>query len=130
MGAAFLTHEEIHYVWTEDPSMGSFISFEGKVRNHSSNGNVVAIEYTAYEDLALSNLKNIIQDTEAMYQVRVDVVHRLGVVPVGQTALLVAVISPHRKEGFLAVQKVVDRIKEEVPIWKKEILEDGRGVWI
>jgi len=110
----------------EDPNMGSFIVFQGKVRNHSENGEVQAIEYSAYEELALSQLRKIVQETEEKYSVTVYAAHRIGRLIVGETALVVATLSSHRQEGFLATMEIIDRIKKEVPIWKKEILTDGR----
>jgi molybdopterin synthase catalytic subunit len=125
-----LTQEEILIPDMADPSMGSLIIFEGRVRNHSENGEVVAIEYSAYEELASQQLLKIKEETEKKFHVTLFIKHRIGTVRVGETALVVAAMSEHRNEGFSAVMEAVDRIKREVPIWKKEILSDGRGVWI
>lgn len=130
MEKAILTKEELQLPVLEDPAMGSFIVFKGKVRSHSQNGEVEAIEYSAYEELALSQLEKIIREVEEKYKVALYVAHRIGRLTVGETALMVATLSPHRQEGFLATMEVIDRIKNEVPIWKKEILTDGRAVWL
>ena len=130
MGKAIITKEPLAVPTMEDPNIGSFIVFQGKVRNHSENGEVQAIEYSAYEELALSQLGKIVQETEEKYNVTVYAAHRIGRLVVGETALVVATLSPHRQEGFLATMEIIDRIKKEVPIWKKEILTDGRAVWL
>lgn len=130
MEKAILTKEELELPALEDPAMGSFIVFKGKVRSHSQNGEVEAIEYSAYEELALSQLEKIIREVEEKYKVALYVAHRIGRLTVGETALMVATLSTHRQEGFLATMEVIDRIKSEVPIWKKEILTDGRAVWL
>lgn len=130
MEKAILSKEELQLPVLEDPTMGSFIVFQGKVRSHSQNGEVEAIEYSAYEELALSQLEKIVREVEEKYKVTVYAAHRIGRLTVGETALVVATLSPHRQEGFLATMEVIDRIKSEVPIWKKEILTDGRAVWL
>jgi len=130
LGKAIITKEPLAVPTMEDPNIGSFIVFQGKVRNHSENGEVQAIEYSAYEELALSQLGKIVQETEEKYNVTVYAAHRIGRLVVGETALVVATLSPHRQEGFLATMEIIDRIKKEVPIWKKEILTDGRAVWL
>lgn len=130
MGKAIITKDPLAVPTMEDPNMGSFIVFQGKVRNHSENGEVQAIEYSAYEELALSQLRKIVQETEEKYSVTVYAAHRIGRLIVGETPLVVATLSSHRQEGFLATMEIIDRIKKEVPIWKKEILTDGRAVWL
>ncbi len=130
MEKAIITKDPLAVPTMEDPNMGSFIVFQGKVRNHSENGEVQAIEYSAYEELALSQLRKIVQETEEKYSVTVYAAHRIGKLIVGETALVVATLSSHRQEGFLATMEIIDRIKKEVPIWKKEILTDGRAVWL
>jgi molybdopterin synthase catalytic subunit len=76
--------------------------------------------------MALKKLEEVRQEMRAEFGIDdVAIAHRIGPVDIGQISLVVAVASPHRKEAFLACHKVVDRVKEIVPIWKKEVFEDG-----
>lgn len=105
---------------------GAVVTFLGTTRNYSEGKRVVKLEYEAYEDMALKKLEEIRQEMRAEFEVEdIAIAHRIGPVDIGQISLVVAVASPHRKEAFLACHQVVDRIKEIVPIWKKEVFEDG-----
>jgi len=96
---AIITKDPLAVPTMEDPNMGSFIVFQGKVRNHSENGEVQAIEYSAYEELALSQLRKIVQETEEKYSVTVYAAHRIGKLIVGETALVVATLRPTDKRA-------------------------------
>ncbi|NPV89060.1 molybdenum cofactor biosynthesis protein MoaE [Coprothermobacteraceae bacterium] len=109
---------------------GALVTFHGVVRSKSKNGVVVAIEYSAYRELAYKQMYRIWSEVQEKYGVRLYLAHRVGKLNVGETAMLVAATSEHREEAFSAVMETIDRVKKEVPIWKKEILEDGRSVWI
>ncbi len=105
---------------------GAVVTFLGTTRNYSEGKRVVKLEYEAYEDMALKKLEEIRQEMQAEFGVEdIAIAHRIGPVDIGQISLVVAVASPHRKEAFFACHKVVDRVKEIVPIWKKEVFEDG-----
>ncbi len=105
---------------------GAVVTFLGTTRIYSEGKRVVKLEYEAYEDMALRKLEEIRQEMRAEFGVEdVAIAHRIGPVDIGQISLVVAVASPHRKEAFFACHKVVDRVKEIVPIWKKEVFEDG-----
>ena len=105
---------------------GAVVTFLGTTRNYSEGKRVVKLEYEAYEDMALKKLEEILQEMQAEFGVEdIAIAHRIGPVDIGQISLVVAVASPHRKEAFFACHKVVDRVKEIVPIWKKEVFEDG-----
>jgi molybdopterin synthase catalytic subunit len=105
---------------------GAVVTFLGTTRIFSEGKRVVKLEYEAYEEMALKKLEEIRQEMRAEFGVEdIAIAHRIGPVDIGQISLVVAVASPHRKEAFHACHKVVDRVKEIVPIWKKEVFEDG-----
>jgi len=128
-----LTHEpldpEAVASAVESPAHGAVVTFLGVVRDHNQGRRVRYLEYEAYEAMALHRLRAIARETEERFGVRVAVAHRLGRLEVGETALVVAVGAPHRGPAFEACRQVVERLKQEVPIWKKEHFEGG-AVWI
>lgn len=107
-------------------SNGAVVTFLGTTRDHFEGKRVLRLEYEAYYDMALKKLEEIRQEMCSEFSIDdIAISHRIGVVDIGHISLIVAVASPHRKEAFYACHKIVDRIKEVVPIWKKEIYEDG-----
>ena len=111
-------------------SYGALVTFEGRVRDNSEGQRVLYMEYEAFQEMAHKKLAEIADEVRARWQpLDIAMSHRVGRLEVGEVALAIAVASPHRKEAFAACQYAVDRIKEIVPIWKKEIRENG-GVWV
>jgi molybdopterin synthase catalytic subunit len=108
---------------------GGYVTFVGDVRNNSSGKKVVALKYDAYEPLALSELLRLAKEAEEGYSAICAVEHRLGTIPIGETAVAVAVGCSHRSEAFEACRWLIDTLKATVPIWKHETYEDG-SVWI
>ena len=109
---------------------GALVTFTGVVRDSSEGHRVLFMEYEVFGEMALKKLAEIADEVRARWQpLDIAISHRVGKLEVGEVALAIAVASPHRKEAFAACQYAVDRIKEIVPIWKKEIREDG-GVWV
>ncbi len=107
-------------------SNGAVVTFLGTTRDNFEGKKVLLLEYEAFEEMALKKLAEIQEEIKAEFGVNdVAISHRIGAVPIGQISLVVAVASPHRKEAFFACHKTVDRVKEIVPIWKKEVFEDG-----
>lgn len=105
---------------------GAVVTFLGTTRDSFEGKRVLKLEYEAYEDMALKKIKEIHQEICAEFGIAdLAIAHRIGPVDIGQISLVVAAASPHRKEAFFACHKVVDRVKEIVPIWKKEVFEDG-----
>jgi molybdopterin synthase catalytic subunit len=105
---------------------GAVNTFIGSVRNHTSGKKVVRLEYEAYEPMAVSEIRKIID--RAIQQWKLTgwaVSHRVGTLHPGEIAVVVAVATPHRKESFAACQFIIDSLKQTVPIWKKEFFEDG-----
>ena len=111
-------------------SQGGFVTFSGAVRDHSHGKRVVRLEYEAYVPMAEKKLAEIAAEARATWPgTDVAVVHRIGVLLPGELAVVIAVSAPHRKEAFRACEHVIDRLKQDVPIWKKETAEDGE-VWV
>ncbi len=109
---------------------GSVIVFNGIVRLYEDGEEINGLFYEAYDDMALKMLQKIARDALSKKNIlSVRILHRLGFVRVGEVALLVTVCSMHRREGFLACEEVVDRVKGEVPIWKQVVYSSGRREW-
>ena len=105
---------------------GAVVTFLGTTRDNFDGKRVITLEYEAFEEMAVKKLEEIRQGLMAEFQIEdIAIAHRIGRVDIGQISLVVAVASPHRKEAFLACHEAVDRLKSTVPIWKKEIYEDG-----
>jgi sulfur-carrier protein adenylyltransferase/sulfurtransferase len=114
-----------------DHQAGAWMTFEGRVRNQNENKEVLYLEYEAYEELAQKEAKLIFSEALKKFQI-IDVkgAHRLGRLPIGNLALWICVASRHRKEGFRAIEYIVDEIKARLPIWKKEFFADGTSHWV
>lgn len=111
-------------------SDGAYVLFEGVVRDHHEGKAVESIFYDAYRPMAEKEIDAIVRDIEAQFpDVAVAVVHRLGHLIVGDASIAIVAASPHRAEAFAACRLVIDRIKETVPIWKKERGPDGEE-WV
>ncbi len=109
---------------------GAVTLFYGVVRNENLGRNVMYLEYDAYPEMAVKKMREVAAEVRAKYNVTgVGVLHRTGRLEIGETSLLVAVSSGHRKEAFEACHFAVDRIKQIVPVWKKEVFEGGEQ-WI
>lgn len=112
------------------PGQGGLVTFSGVVRDQSHGKHVLRLEYEAYGAMAEQRLAQIGQEAERRWPgTRVAIVHRTGLLTPGQLAVVIAASAPHRKEAFIACQFAIDRLKEDVPIWKKEHYEDGQ-VWV
>ena len=110
---------------------GAVVLFSGVARDHSEGRRVRALEYDAYPSMAEKKLREVADEVRARWPITaIGVLHRTGRLAIGETSLLVAVSAAHRREAFEACHYAVDRIKEIVPIWKKEIWEDGDGAWV
>ena len=113
-----------------EPGSGAVVLFLGVVRDEDQGRRVRYLEYEAYRPMAVKELRRVGQEVAARWpSVRVAMRHRVGRLAVGETALVVAVAAPHREEAFAACGYTVDRIKAIVPIWKKEVWEDGEA-WL
>lgn len=111
-------------------SAGAVIAFTGTVRDRARGRTVVALEYEAYRPAAEAMLRQIGDEIAERWRIdRVAVAHRTGRLGVGEASVVIAVAAPHRHEGFAACAYAIERLKEIVPIWKKEHYEDG-AVWV
>jgi molybdopterin synthase catalytic subunit len=103
------------------PSDGAYVLFEGVVRNHHEGRAVESIFYDAYRPMAEKEIDAIVRDLRARFpDVALTIVHRLGQLVVGDSSIAIVACAPHRAEAFEASRMMIDRIKETVPIWKKE----------
>jgi molybdopterin synthase catalytic subunit len=130
-----LTREPIdHAALTEAvrrPGCGAVVTFLGTVRDLTGDEVTVALDYEAYPPMAEAKLAEIEADTRARWPVGdVALVHRLGRLEVGEVSVAVAVSCPHRGQAFEACRHAIDRLKELVPIWKRENWADGRTEWV
>jgi molybdopterin synthase catalytic subunit len=117
-----------NYVTTDED--GAVVTFLGVTRNNNEGRRVEYLEYEAYRPMADEQIAAIIGEMKAKWKIgRVAVAHRTGRVDIGETSMVVAVGAPHRRPAFEAALYFVDRLKEVVPIWKKEVFEGGE-VWI
>lgn len=110
---------------------GAVALFHGVARDHSDERRVIALEYDAYPSMAERKLREVAEEVAGRWPITgIGVFHRTGRLAIGETSLLVAVSSAHRAEAFEACHYAVDRIKQVVPIWKKEIWESGDSDWV
>jgi molybdopterin synthase catalytic subunit len=109
---------------------GGLVTFTGMVRDHSQGREVVRLEYEAYAEMAVAVFVRLCEAIEAeLPGVRIAVEHRTGVLAIGDIAVVIAASAPHRAEAFAATRAMIDRLKEEAPIWKKEVGPDG-SEWV
>src|SRR6186713_3230099 len=113
-----------------DPGAGAIVTFLGTTRNRNAGRSVIRLEYEAYTRMAEAEMRRLAAEAKRRWPIRqVAMLHRLGVVPVGQASVGIAVSAGHRAEAFAACHWLIDRLKEIVPIWKREHFRGGR-VWI
>jgi molybdopterin synthase catalytic subunit len=109
---------------------GAVIVFHGVARRFSRGRDVVHLEYEAYPEMAEKVMAEIGDEIQTRWPVSgVAIVHRTGVLEIGQASVIIAIAAPHRAEAFAATQYAIDRLKQVVPIWKKEVWSDG-SQWI
>jgi molybdopterin synthase catalytic subunit len=130
-----LTHEPIdHAALTEQvrsPHCGAVVTFLGTVRDLTGERVTLALDYEAYPGMAEKKLTEIEADVRARWPVGdVAMVHRLGRLEIGEVSVAVAVSCPHRTDAFAACRHAIDRLKELVPIWKREHWADGTTEWV
>jgi molybdopterin synthase catalytic subunit len=114
--------------WAERPRCGAVVLFTGTVRDHAEGRpGVASLEYEAYEEEVCARLTAIAAEARRRWPVlgRVALLHRVGILAVGETAVLVVVSAPHRSEAFDAARFGIDTLKATVPIWKRETWEGG-----
>lgn len=114
-----------------DPGAGGTCVFVGTVRDRSAAGEVSGLRYEAYDDLALARLREIADEMHERWPLRkVCLLHRTGELAIGEASVVVAVSAAHRAEAFEACRHGIERLKDDVPIWKKEQLTSGEAHWV
>jgi len=114
----------------KDPAAGGIVVFEGTVRNLTKGKVVQRLEFEAYAPMAVKEMQKIAEQIEEKFEaINVVIHHRIGVLNILETAVVIAVSTPHRKAAFQACEYAIDTLKESVPIWKKEVFEDGE-IWV
>jgi molybdopterin synthase catalytic subunit len=109
---------------------GAINVFIGTVRNQTQAKPVVQLDFEAYDTMAVKKMQEIANQAAARWPIqKVAIVHRKGALQIGDAAVVIAVSTPHRKASFEACEFIIDTLKQVVPIWKKEIFEDG-AVWV
>jgi len=110
---------------------GAIVLFCGVVRNHDADRAVVGLTYESYESMATEKLREICESVSAQFEVgEIAVVHRVGELGVGEPSVGIAVAAPHRDAAYKASREVIERLKREVPIWKREHYADGADTWV
>jgi molybdopterin synthase catalytic subunit len=114
----------------EDHSTGAVVLFLGRVRDQAEGRKVTEMDYEAYPDMALKKMAEIENQVCERWPVRkIVMIHRTGRLQLGEISVAIAVASAHRKEAFEACHFAIDRLKETVPIWKKEYCKDAEH-WV
>ncbi len=109
-----------------EPGHGAVVTFIGRARNHADDGReVLELEYEAYADMAESVLAELVREVEQRWGVAAAVVHRVGLVPIGDAAVAIVTAAPHRAEAYEASRYLIEAIKERLPVWKRERFVDG-----
>lgn len=125
---------DLHQIYqlADDGANGAIALFSGMVRNQTNGDPVIALEYQAYEPMAIAVFKQIASEIRKQWPDVTHVVihHRTGKLTVGEISVLVAIGSPHRREAFAACQYAIDTLKHNAPIWKKEHWRDGSTSWV
>lgn len=112
------------------PEDGAVVVFDGVVRNNTKGRATRYLEYECYEEMARARMEHIGLEIAGQFAVgRIGMVHRLGRLEIGEASVVVVVTAPHRKPAFEAALEGINRLKREVPIWKKEFFADGE-VWV
>jgi molybdopterin synthase catalytic subunit len=116
--------------WVMSPESGGIDVFIGTVRNATKGKTVMRLEFEAYEKMAIAEMEKIAEQAIEKWPVQKLLIHhRTGVLSVGEVPVIIAVSAAHRAAAFEVCRYVIDTLKQTVPIWKKEIFEDGE-VWV
>ncbi len=116
--------------WAIQPQYGAVVSFLGTARTPNRGEEVAFLEYEAYEEMALKTMRTLVKEMRERFAIgRVALWHRLGRVDPKEASIAIVVSAPHRKEAFLAAEYAIDRVKQLLPVWKKEYRKDG-SFWV
>ena len=110
---------------------GAVLTFAGTVRNTNLGRTVRSIDYHAYESMACKELEKLeLETTDRWPGVKIRIVHRIGRLELGEASVFIAAAGAHRDESFAALRHAIDRLKENAPVWKRELYEDGSEAWL
>ena len=113
------------------PPAGGVSLFVGTTRRWTEGRETVELEYECYREMARKEIERLLADALDQWPVaRACVLHRLGVVPVAEASVIVGVATPHRADAFAACRYLIDTLKRQVPIWKREVFADGKTEWV
>jgi molybdopterin synthase catalytic subunit len=110
---------------------GAVVTFDGVVRDNTNGRRVLTLDYDAYPPMAVKEMRRVGEEIRQRWPEveRIGIVHRFGEMKISESSVVIVVTSPHRKVAFEACHYAIDRVKQVVPIWKKEIFEDGEA-WV
>ncbi|HMV84524.1 MAG TPA: molybdenum cofactor biosynthesis protein MoaE [Blastocatellia bacterium] len=110
---------------------GAVVTFDGVVRDNTKGRRVVTLQYEAYAPMAVKEMRRVGEEIRRRWPEveRIGVIHRFGELKISESSVVIVVTSPHRRVAFDACHYAIDRLKQTVPIWKKEIFEDGEA-WV
>jgi molybdopterin synthase catalytic subunit len=110
---------------------GAVVTFDGVVRDNNQGRRVVSLQYEAYEPMAVKEMRHLGAEVRERWPEveRIGVIHRFGELKISESSVVIVVTSAHRRVAFEACRYAIDRLKQTVPIWKKEIFEDGEE-WV
>ncbi len=110
---------------------GASVMFVGSTRQYTGDKETIQLEYECYESMAVEKIQQLVDIAASKWNIeQCSVVHRIGVVELGEASIAVAVSTGHRRESFEAAAWLVDELKIQVPIWKKEFWADGKTEWV
>ena len=116
--------------WVMSPECGGINVFIGSVRNVTKGKKVVRLEFEAYQSMAMNEMNKIAKDVLKKWPVqKILIHHRTGILQTGEVPVIIAVAAAHRDAAFDACRYTIDTLKQTVPIWKKEVFEDGE-IWV
>ena len=122
--------QQVHDL-VKSPADGAVVTFDGIVRNNFDGREVRYLEYEAYAAMAEKKMADVATEVQNKFAVgNIAMVHRIGRLEIGESSILIAVAAPHRQPAFDACAYAMDRVKEEVPVWKKEFFADGESHWV
>jgi molybdopterin synthase catalytic subunit len=110
---------------------GAMVTFDGVVRNQTAGRGVISLQYDAYVPMAIKEMRRIGDEVRERWPEvdRIGIIHRFGELKISESSVVIVITSPHRRVAFEACHYAIDRLKQTVPIWKKEIFEDGEE-WV
>lgn len=117
--------------WSLKPHHGAVVTFAGTVRDNTDGRRTLRLEYETYAEMAEAKMQEVGEEIREKWGIEdVAMIHRVGTLEIGEISILISVAAPHRKNAFEACSYAIDRVKQIVPVWKKEIWADGEREWV